>query len=87
MLQAWSDAQLRVVRLKYLGTSGTPHFPGTAVRAVREGIVIVTYHADQKPVVREKLEPRRLDVRLKLVQLNAVAVIDEHILLLRYRKM
>ena len=46
-----------------------------------------TYHADQKPVVREKLEPRRLDVRLKLVQLNAVAVIDEHILLLRYRKM
>ena len=86
MPQAWSDAQLRVVRLKYLGTSGTPHFPGAAVRAVREGIVN-TYHADQKPVVWEELEPRRLDVRLKLMQLNAVAVVDEHILLLRYRKM
>jgi hypothetical protein len=34
-------------------------------------------------VVRQELEPRRLDVRLEAVELDAVLVVDEHVLLLR----
>jgi hypothetical protein len=37
-------------------------------------------------VIREELEPCRLDVRFQTVQLDTVPVVDENIFLLRDRK-
>ena len=46
-----------------------------------------TYDAGEQPVVGEELEPGGLDVRFEAVQLDAVAVVDEDILLLSHSVM
>ncbi len=46
-----------------------------------------THHADEKPVIRQKFQSCRLDVRLELVQFDTVPVVDEDIFVLGYRKM
>ena len=45
-----------------------------------------TYHRDQKPMIRQELESRRFNVRLKLVEFHTVAVVDENVLVLGYRE-
>ena len=42
-----------------------------------------TYDAGEEPVVGQELEAGGLDVRLEPVELDAVAVVDEHVFFLR----